>query len=61
MRRAALPPPLLSLATLLLAGSALAGSDVPPKGPTWERDLLGAHEKALRKGVPIFLYFTKTY
>ncbi len=44
-----------------LAAPAYAGSDTPPKGPTWERDLLVAQQKALAQGKPIFLYFTKTY
>lgn len=43
------------------AGLALAGSETPPAGPTWERDLIQAHATALKQGVPLFLYFTKTY
>ena len=53
-----------ALAALLLsfaAPSAIAGSETPPKGPPWERDLVKAHEHALQKNLPIFLYFTKTY
>jgi len=46
---------------LAAASSAFAGSETPPKGPTWERALLVAHQKALAQGKPIFLYFTKTY
>ncbi len=46
---------------LLLASAALAGSDTPPEGPPWKRDLLEAHKEALESGKPIFLYFTKTY
>lgn len=53
---------LFAAATLLvLLAPAWAGSDVPPEGPVWERDLVTAHGKALKRGVPIFLYFTKTY
>jgi hypothetical protein len=44
-----------------LAAPAYTGSDTPPKGPPWERDLLVAQQKALQKNLPIFLYFTKTY
>lgn len=52
----------LMYALLVVAhGLALAGSDTPPKGPPWQRDLLAAHEQALTQGTPIFLYFTKTY
>jgi len=50
-----------SLFVLALAGGARAGSDVPPAGPTWERELSKAQVKALEQGVPIFVYFTKTY
>ena len=46
---------------LLLTSVALAGSDTPPEGPPWKRDLLEAHKEALEAGKPIFLYFTKTY
>ena len=50
---------ILSLA--LRAAMAQAGSDTPPKGPPWLRDLLAAQKQALENGRPIFLYFTKTY
>lgn len=46
---------------LVLAPIALAGSATPPEGPPWERDLVEAQTKALKKGLPLFLYFTKTY
>ena len=46
---------------LLLTSAALAGSDTPPKGPPWKRNLLDAHKEALQAGKPIFLYFTKTF
>ncbi len=46
---------------LTLLTPVWAGSDVPPEGPTWERDLVAAQGKALKAGVPLFLYFTKTY
>ena len=49
---------------LLLAAvsvPALAGSETPPEGPPWQRDLLAAQKQALEKGKPLFVYFTKTY
>ena len=49
---------------LLLAAvsaPALAGSEEPPKGPPWQRDLLAAQKQALEEGKPLFVYFTKTY
>ncbi|MDJ0522808.1 MAG: hypothetical protein QNJ90_12135 [Planctomycetota bacterium] len=53
---------LLAVALLAcFAGSAFAGSETPPEGPPWERDIVQAHGKALAKGVPLFVYFTKTY
>ena len=47
--------------TLLLAGLAAAGSETPPPGPPWQRDLHEARLRALKEGKPLFLYFTKTY
>ena len=44
-----------------LASAVHAGSETPPKGPPWERDLLKAQKQALEEGRPLFLYFTKTY
>ena len=53
---------LLSLLCLfLLPAAAFAGSDVPPEGPPWKRDLPSAQKEALEQGKPVFLYFTKTY
>jgi len=46
---------------LALAGAAIAGSETPPKGPPWQRDLVAAQKQALREGKPLFVYFTKTY
>lgn len=48
-------------ATAILAPPARAGSDTPPKGAPWVRDLMEAQGTALKKDLPIFLYFTKTY
>jgi hypothetical protein len=49
------------LPVLLLAALARAGSETPPPGPPWVRDLATAQEKALREGKPIFVYLTKTH
>ena len=49
------------LALHLLGAVAFAGSETPPKGPPWQRDLHAARKEALEQGKPIFLYFTKTY
>jgi hypothetical protein len=48
-------------AALLLAGLATAGSETPPQGPPWLRDLAEAQEAAEKAGRPIFVYMTKTY
>ena len=50
-----------ALFLLLLAPCTFAGSETPPEGPPWVRDLVEAHEQAAEGGKPIFLYFTKTY
>ena len=46
---------------LLLAGIASAGSETPPQGPPWLRDLAEAQALAEKTGRPIFVYLTKTY
>ena len=52
----------LGIALLCVAATtAFAGSDTPPEGPPWQRDLLAAQEEALTEGKPLFFYFTKTY
>lgn len=52
----------MRMLTLLgLAAVAAAGSETPPPGPPWQRDLVKARTEALEKGKPLFLYFTKTY
>jgi len=50
-------------ATLLLgmAATALAGSETPPEGPPWKRDLHEAQVEGIRHGKAIFVYLTKTY
>lgn len=44
-----------------LATSALAGSETPPEGPPWVRDLHAAQVEGLTQGKPIFVYLTKTH
>lgn len=53
--------PLLLALFLVAPPPAEAGSETPPKGPTWVRDLADAQRIALERGVPIFVYLTKTY
>ncbi|MEZ5964071.1 MAG: hypothetical protein R3F56_09525 [Planctomycetota bacterium] len=48
------------LVALLLASTARAGAE-PPPGPPWVRTYAAAKQSALAKGVPVFVYFTKTY
>ena len=62
------PPARAALMTMaLVAGlgaalpSARAGSETPPVGPPWVRDFHEAQERALKQGLPIFVYLTKTY
>ena len=45
----------------MMAGLAGAGSETPPEGPPWHRDIVAAHKQALQEGKPLFFYFTKTY
>lgn len=45
----------------LLAGAAAAGSETPPPGPPWIRDLAEAVSLAEKAGRPVFVYLTKTY
>lgn len=51
----------IALFAALLAGTVSAGSETPPAGPPWKRDLAEARRQALEEGKPLFLYFTKTY
>ena len=46
---------------LLFAGAAAAGSETPPPGPPWIRDLGEAVSLAEKTGRPVFVYLTKTY
>jgi hypothetical protein len=56
-----LRPIAVSGLVVCLAAASLAGSETPPEGPPWVRTLAAAQEQAIRKGVPIFVYLTKTY
>lgn len=50
--------------TILFAavlGVPLPAGDEPPPGPPWLRTFVAAKQLALRKGQPVFVYFTKTY
>lgn len=49
------------LTLTLLAGAALGGSETPPAGPPWVRDFQTAQRDALARGVPVFVYLTKTH
>jgi hypothetical protein len=42
-------------------GPARAGSETPPEGPPWVRELAAAQTQALAEGKAIFVYLTKTY
>lgn len=43
------------------AEQARAGSETPPEGPPWVRDVVLAQKQALERKVPIFVYLTKTH
>lgn len=43
------------------AAVALAGSETPPEGPPWTREFAAAQKDALARGVPVFVYLTKTH
>jgi len=53
-------PAAVALLALLAAGAS-AGSETPPEGPPWVRTLAEAQAEAVRRGVPIFAYLTKTH
>ena len=56
------PAVLAGAVVLAVAGAAaLAGSETPPAGPPWVREFKVAHRDALARGVPIFVYLTKTH
>jgi len=50
----------LAIATIALSAPLVAG-DKLPKGPPWHTEYRFAKREALRKGQPVFVYFTKTY
>ena len=49
------------LTVLLTAAHSRAGSETPPAGPPWVRDLAEAQVEGITAGKPIFLYMTKTH
>ena len=51
---------LFVLATLT-AEPAHAGSETPPEGPPWVRDIVVAQRDAITRKVPVFVYLTKTH
>jgi hypothetical protein len=44
-----------------LAAVTFAGSETPPEGPPWVRDFTVAQKEAVERGLPIFVYLTKTF
>ncbi len=50
-----------ALLALAFAVPAQAGSETPPEGPPWKRDFAAAQKEALEKGLPLFVYLTKTF
>jgi hypothetical protein len=44
-----------------LAAIAFASSETPPAGPPSKREWKAAQAEAIEKGLPIFVYLTKTY
>ncbi|MCE9637753.1 MAG: hypothetical protein K8T90_18795 [Planctomycetes bacterium] len=50
---------LVSLAAV--ARVAFGGSETPPVGPPWVRDFAVAQKSAIERGVPVFVYLTKTH
>jgi hypothetical protein len=61
MRRSVLRRALAFVALAWLAVAATAGSETPPEGPPWTREFAAAQRDALKRGVPMFVYLTKTY
>lgn len=57
----ALLPALAVLVALVATDAAYAGSETPPEGPPWMRDIQEAQKSAIERKVPIFVYLTKTH
>jgi hypothetical protein len=56
--------PLLRAAAVLLPVlplPPLRAGDEPPPGPPWVRSYAAAKQRGLEKGLPVFVYFTKTH
>lgn len=41
--------------------TAFGGSETSPAGPPWVRDFAVAQKAAIERGVPVFVYLTKTH
>ena len=52
---------LTAAAAAASAAIALAASETPPAGPPWTQDFAAAQTKAVKDGMPLFVYMTKTY
>lgn len=61
VRVAALRALCVAAVAVAFAAPAEAGSETPPVGPPWVKDLVTAQKTALERKVPIFVYLTKTY
>jgi hypothetical protein len=48
------------VAAVVCGRPVVAGETMPP-GPPWRTDFPAARREALRRGVPLFVYYTKTY
>ena len=55
------PTQLAILLAVLPGAVAVAGSEQPPPGPPWQRDLAVAQQEAIEQGKAIFVYLTKTH
>jgi Thioredoxin-like/HEAT repeats len=51
---------LLTLCIVVTVIETAAAGEKPPPGPPWKLDFAKAQQEALERGVPIFIYFTKT-
>jgi len=54
-------PPKVKAHRAGLSALAFASSETPPAGPPWKREWKAAQAEAIAKGLPIFVYLTKTY
>jgi len=59
MTRLTFRPMILACLVAPWLAAAALGTEPPPKGPPWVRELAVAQKNALAKSTPIFIYFTK--